>query len=140
MNPRSVADYERSTTETTLERGQSAELAGYKVRFDQLEASEESNHFKVTGTFTIDGGRGVGTVLLPAKKFYPQDSSPIAYVDYRLGLIEDLYVVLGDFTRDGSQATIKLQVNRLVSWIWIGGVVLTLGAALAIAPERRRTA
>jgi cytochrome c biogenesis factor len=24
-----------------------------------------------------------------------------------------------------------------VSWIWIGGVVLTLGALLAILPERR---
>jgi cytochrome c-type biogenesis protein CcmF len=127
-------------TETTLRRGEHAELAGYRVRFDGLAASEESNHFKVTGTFTVDGGRADGTVLLPAKKFYPQEQSPIAYVDYRLGLLEDLYVVLGDFARDGSQATIKLQVNRLVSWIWIGGLVLTLGAALAIAPERRRPA
>jgi cytochrome c-type biogenesis protein CcmF len=61
-------------------------------------------------------------------------------VDYRLGLREDLYLVLGDFARDGSQATIKLQVNRLVSWIWIGGVVLTLGALLAILPERHKSA
>jgi cytochrome c-type biogenesis protein CcmF len=127
-------------TETTLRRGEHAELAGYRVRFDGLAASEESNHFKVTGTFTVDGGPATGTVLQPAKKFYPQEQSPIAYVDYRLGLLEDVYVVLGDFARDGSQATIKLQVNRLVSWIWIGGAVLTLGAALAIAPERRRTA
>ena len=127
-------------TETTLRRGEHAELAGYRVRFDGLAASEESNHFKVTGTFTVDGGRADGAVLLPAKKFYPQEQSPIAYVDYRLGLLEDLYVVLGDFARDGSQATITLQVNRLVSWIWIGGLVLTLGAALAIAPERRRPA
>ena len=127
-------------TETTLQRGEHAELAGYRIRFDGLAASEESNHFKVTGTFTVDGGPAAGTVLKPAKKFYPQESSPIAYVDYRLGLLEDLYVVLGDFARDGSQATIKLQVNRLVSWIWIGGVVLTLGTALAVAPERRRAA
>jgi cytochrome c-type biogenesis protein CcmF len=127
-------------TETTLRRGEHAELAGYRVRFDGLAATEESNHFKVTGTFTVDGGHADGAVLRPAKKFYPQEQSPIAYVDYRLGLIEDLYVVLGDFARDGSQATIKLQVNRLVSWIWIGGLVLTLGAALAIAPERRRAA
>jgi cytochrome c biogenesis factor len=46
--------------------------------------------------------------------------------------------VLGEFARDGSHATIKLQINRMVSWLWIGGLVLTLGAALAIAPERRR--
>ena len=126
-------------TETTLHRGETAELAGYRFRFDGLTAVEESNHFKVVGTFTVSNGRVLG-VLQPAKKFYPQEQAPIAYVDYRLGLREDIYLVLGDFARDGSQATIKLQVNRLVSWIWIGGVVLTLGALLAILPERHKSA
>jgi cytochrome c-type biogenesis protein CcmF len=126
-------------TETTLHRGETAELAGYRFRFDGLTAVEESNHFKVVGAFTVSNGRVLG-VLRPAKKFYPQEQAPIAYVDYRLGLREDLYLVLGDFARDGSQATIKLQVNRLVSWIWIGGFVLTLGALLAILPERHKSA
>jgi cytochrome c-type biogenesis protein CcmF len=126
-------------TETTLHRGESAELAGYRFRFDGLTAVEESNHFKVVGAFTVSNGKVLG-VLRPAKKFYPQEQAPIAYVDYRLGLREDLYLVLGDFARDGSQATIKLQVNRLVSWIWIGGLVLTLGALLAILPERHKSA
>ena len=126
-------------TETTLRRGETAELGGYRFRFDGLTAVEESNHFKVVGDFTVSNGRVLG-VLRPAKKFYPQEQAPIAYVDYRLGLREDLYLVLGDFARDGSQATIKLQINRLVSWIWIGGFVLTLGALLAILPERHKTA
>jgi cytochrome c-type biogenesis protein CcmF len=126
--------------EVTLERGEITELAGYRVRFDGLAASEESNHFKVTGTFTVTNGSARPVVLEPAKKFYPRESAPIAYVDYRLGLTEDVYLVLGDFARDGTQATVKLQVNRLVSWIWIGGAVLTLGTALAILPERRRAA
>ena len=127
-------------TETTLKKGETTDLAGYRVRFDGLTPSEESNHFKVTGMFTVDGGHAAGTVLQPAKKFYPQEQSPIAYVDYRLGLLEDLYLVLGDFARDGSQATVKMQVNRLVSWIWIGGLILTLGTVLALVPERRRAA
>jgi cytochrome c-type biogenesis protein CcmF len=127
-------------SETTLQRGETAELGGYRVRFDGLRESQESNHDKVTGTFTLVGGRGAGAVLQPAKKFYPQENSPIAYVDYRLGLVDDLYLVLGDFARDGSQATVKFQVNRLVSWIWIGGLILTLGTALAVLPERRKPA
>jgi cytochrome c-type biogenesis protein CcmF len=128
--------------ETTLERGQSTRLAGYEVRFDGLDGSEESNHFKVTGTFTVHDGHGGQpvTVLAPAKKFYPQEQTPIAYVDYRLGFLEDLYLVLGDFARDGSHATVKIQVNRMVSWLWIGGLVLTLGTLLAILPDRRRPA
>ena len=125
-------------TETTLRRGEETALGGYRVRFDGLRESQESNHGKVTGSFTVVAGRGAGTVLEPAKKFYPQEQSPIAYVDYRLGLVDDLYLVLGDFARDGSSATVKMQVNRMVSWIWIGGLVLTLGTLLAILPERRR--
>jgi cytochrome c-type biogenesis protein CcmF len=78
--------------------------------------------------------------MQPTKKFYPQEQTPIAGVDYRLGLVEDLYLVLGDFARDGTQATVKVQVNRLVSWIWIGGLVITVGTLLAILPERRRAA
>jgi cytochrome c-type biogenesis protein CcmF len=122
-------------TETTLRRGESARLAGYSFRFDGLSAAEASNHVAVTAAFTVSNGRAATVVMRPAKKFYPQETSPIASVDYRLGLTEDLYLVLGDFARDGTQATVKVQVNRLVSWIWIGGLILTLGAALAIRPE-----
>src|SRR5262249_22216637 len=126
-------------TETTLHRGEVAELAGYRFRFNGLTAVEGANDFQGGGPLTVFNCRVLG-VLRPAKKFYPQEQAPIAYVDYRLGLREDLYLVLGDFARDGSQATVKLQVNRLVSWIWIGGLVLTLGALLAILPERHKSA
>src|SRR6266545_2475335 len=126
--------------EVTLDKGQSMALAGYQVRFDGLSASEESNHAKVTGAFTVTNGQAGGYMLYPAKKFYPQDTNPIAAVDYRLGLFEDVYLVLGDFATDGSHATVKLQVNRMVSWLWLGGLVLTLGAALAILPDARRPA
>ena len=125
-------------TEATLNAGETLEFSGYRVRFDRLSASEESNHFKVTGTFTVSNGQARPAVMQPAKKFYPQEQTPIAYVDYLMGLREDFYLVLGDFARDGSQATIKVQVNRMVTWIWIGGLVLTLGAALAILPDPKK--
>ncbi len=125
-------------TEVTLGRGESAQIAGYTIRFEGLHGEEESNHAKVVGTFAVSDARGPYTVLTPAKKFYPQEQTPIAAVDYRLGFLEDLYLVLGEFARDGSHATIKVQVNRMVSWLWMGGLVLTLGAALAILPEPRR--
>jgi cytochrome c-type biogenesis protein CcmF len=124
----------------TVKRGESVELAGYKFRFDGLAARENGNHFLVESSFNVSNGHATSRMLYPAKKFYPNEQSPIAHVDYHLGLIDDLYVVLGDFARDGTQATVKIQVNRMVSWIWIGGLVLTLGAALAILPERKKPA
>jgi len=127
-------------TETTLRQGEVAQLAGYRIRFDGPRRQPGVQPLPRRGPLHVTNGRATPAVMRPAKKFYPQESSPIAGVDYHLGLREDLYLVLGDFARDGSQATIKVQVNRLVSWIWIGGLILTLGAALAILPERRRFA
>ncbi len=125
-------------TEATLGRGEILQIGRYQIRFDGLSASEESNHFKVTGAFTVMNNRQSVTVMHPARKFYPQEQTPIAYVDYRMGLAEDFYLVLGDFVRDGSQATIKVHVNRLVTWIWIGGLILTFGAGLALLPDMRK--
>ncbi len=126
-------------TETSVRRGGEVAIGRYQLRFDGLTAEEASNHLRVTGRFTVfDDGRPRRT-MTPAKKFYPQEQQPIAHVDYWDGLREDLYLVLGDFTRDGEQATVRVMVNPLVSWIWIGGLVLTLGAALSVLPEWRRT-
>ncbi len=127
-----------STVANDLEKTVKVELGRYHVRFERLSASEESNHFKVTGTFAVTNDGRPLTVMSPAKKFYPQEQMPIAAVDYRMGLREDLYIVLGDFAKDGSHATVKVQVNRLVTMIWIGGLILTLGAALAILPDRKK--
>lgn len=124
--------------EVSLRRGEHVEIGRYRLRFEGLVGEEASNHFKVTGTFTVFNQGRAARTMLPAKKFYPQEQQPIAHVDYWDGLREDLYLVLGDFTRDGEQATIRAMVNPLVSWIWIGGLVLTLGAALSILPEWRR--
>jgi cytochrome c-type biogenesis protein CcmF len=58
-------------------------------------------------------------------------------VDARYHWSEDLYVILSSFERDGSSATIKVIINPMISWIWIGGVVILLGVLVAVLPERR---
>ncbi len=125
-------------TEQSLRRGESLEIGRYQLRFDGLAAEEKSNHFLVTGTFTVTNDRHPAGQMFPGKKFYPQEQQPIAHVAYRAGLKEDLYLVLGDFSRDGQLATVRAMVNPLVSWIWLGGLVITLGTALSVLPGRRR--
>jgi cytochrome c-type biogenesis protein CcmF len=36
--------------------------------------------------------------------------------------------------------TLRLFINPLVAWIWVGGAVVVLGAAFAIWPGRRTPA
>ena len=74
--------------------------------------------------------------MRPALRFYPTQQEPIAEVDYWIGFKEDLYLILGSFDRDGGWAVIKVLVNPMVSWIWIGGAIMVLGTLLAVLPAR----
>ena len=72
--------------------------------------------------------------MTPALRFYPTQQEPIAEVDYWIGFKEDLYLILGSFDREGSWAVVKVMVNPMVSWIWIGGAIMALGTLLGLLP------
>jgi cytochrome c-type biogenesis protein CcmF len=74
--------------------------------------------------------------MRPGLRFYPRSNDPIAEVDYWIGLQEDLYVILGSFDRQGGWAVVKVLVNPMVSWIWIGGAIMALGTLIAMLPTR----
>jgi len=48
---------------------------------------------------------------------------------------EDLYMILADYREDQS-ATIKVYVNPMVSWIWIGGLIIAFGSTITMWPDR----
>jgi cytochrome c-type biogenesis protein CcmF len=47
-----------------------------------------------------------------------------------------VYVVLVGLTPDGL-ARISVFVNPMMMWIWIGGVIMVVGALIAVWPSRR---
>jgi len=125
--------------EQTIKVGETLEVGEYRLRFDGLSAAQGPTYTKVEALFSAtNNGKSLGE-LRPALRFYEREQNPIGEVDYRIGLFEDLYVILGRVEQDGSQATIKALVNPMVSWIWLGGAVMALGGLLALWPERRAT-
>ncbi|MGH7372030.1 MAG: heme lyase CcmF/NrfE family subunit, partial [Candidatus Methylomirabilales bacterium] len=122
--------------EGMLKKGEALEAGRYRIRFDTLRGSEGPTHVKVEGIFTIFNDRHEAGRMRPALRFYPTQQEPIAEVDYWIGVKEDLYLILGSFDRDGGWAVIKVQVNPMVSWIWIGGAIMVLGTLVAVLPAR----
>jgi cytochrome c-type biogenesis protein CcmF len=47
---------------------------------------------------------------------------------------EDVYVSLAGWEDNGAVTAIQVRINPLVLWIWIGGIVMTLGAVLSTLP------
>ena len=122
--------------ETMLQVGERMGIGGYELTFMGLAAAKGPTHEKVYARIAVSkGGRALGT-MTPALRYYPTQQTPIAEVDYWVGLREDLYVILGSFDGRGTWVTVKALVTPLVSWLWLGGAIMVLGTLVVIVPAR----
>jgi cytochrome c-type biogenesis protein CcmF len=125
-------------SEHTLERGDIARIGDYGVRFDDVWGSDEARRFSITAELAIlDGDAQIGT-LRPKLNYYRMSDSPIATPAVRTRAHEDLYITLMAFEQDGSSITIRTLVEPLVGWIWVGSLIMGLGAAIALRFRSRR--
>jgi len=130
----------RTERQVTLNQGQSVEVGGYRVRFDELTGVQESNRYVIGAHLTaFDGTRDLGQ-LDPRLNFYNGRSDPVTTPSVRSRPANDLYLNLLAYEQDGSSATVSVIVEPLVFWIWVGGLVVALGGVIAALPPRRRLA
>ncbi len=136
----SISGTWRFEREATIQKGEQLTIGDYAVRLDDVWGREEAQRFVVGSTFTVlKDGREVGT-MQPRLNYYHSSQQPIGTPAVRSTLKEDLYLTLMAFdSEEGNEATIRAIVNPAVPWLWIGGMVMALGAILAIAPQRRGT-
>ncbi len=76
------------------------------------------------------------TTLTPAKRFYPASQQTETIVANHSTLAADLYTVYAGRDPDTQQPVIKVFLNPLVAWIWIGVLMVVGGTGIALAPNR----
>lgn len=80
-------------------------------------------------------GKSLGTIH-PAKFFFAKNpDGPTTEVSLHQTLRQDLYTVIGTIDPQSKRGTFRFHVNPLVMWIWLGGMVLILGATISLWPE-----
>jgi cytochrome c-type biogenesis protein CcmF len=130
----------RVEVQQTMKPGDVATVGRYELRYQRIESSEDGHMSSLAAVLDVSvGGRQIA-VLKPEKRFYKKPQQPTTEVANRSTLREDLYVVLGSYDPKSQLVTILAYVNPLVVWIWIGGLVLAMGTAIAVWPgpaERR---
>jgi cytochrome c-type biogenesis protein CcmF len=73
--------------------------------------------------------------LNPERQIYLNFPQPFAEVSVIPSLGDELYATLLAYADDGS-ASIKVSLNPLVNWVWIGGALMCL-AGLACLGSRQ---
>ena len=125
--------------EVTLTPGQSVTVAGYTARFDQLWGREEPQRTTIGADVTLlRGGKVVGH-LEPTQHFYASSEEPVPTPSVESSLARDVYINLMAFQENGASATLRVLVEPMVIWIWLGGLIVCFGAGIAVWPRRRRS-
>jgi cytochrome c-type biogenesis protein CcmF len=73
--------------------------------------------------------------MAPERRFYHASQQTETMVANHSTLERDLYVVYEGRNQDTNQPIIKVIINPLVAWIWIGVVVMAFGTLLALVPN-----
>jgi cytochrome c-type biogenesis protein CcmF len=128
----------KTEREATLEPGQTLAVKDHTVRLEQVWAKQEPHRVAVGADVSVLAGDRPTGLLKPRLNFYPTSDQPIVTPAVRSSFGGDLYVVLMSFERDGSHATLRVIDEPMVPWIWVGGGIIFLGAALALLPVKKK--
>ena len=129
--------------EFSLKVGESNYVAGYNFKLIQMSETERPNHYAWISDLRVtnDEGKFV-TNLHPEKRIYfhrnpdPNRRQPHSELDIYTTMNRDIYSIFSDVDSENSVAFIKIMVNPLVQWVWLGGYILVFGTIVALWPRK----
>jgi len=124
----------------------------YTLVYEGISSSVEENFDQWVALMSVQrNGEPVGA-MTTSRRFYRVNRQMVTEVGIRSTALEDLYVILADVEDfegmvgndpNAQRIVVQVMVNPLVGWIWYGGVIITIGALIALWPAaeaRRRSA
>jgi cytochrome c-type biogenesis protein CcmF len=119
--------------ELQLSPGESAKVRGHTVTFVNREVERTGQKTTIKAIVRVSG---VGT-FAPAISTFPNAAEGIGTPSIRSNPLRDWYLTLGSSPTSG-RITLGVQVGTMVMWLWIGGLIMVIGTAVALVPARRR--
>lgn len=118
-------------TMKTISLGKSIDIKDYRINYNRLDQKKEGINDIVYADVTVfKDGKKLGN-FQPEKVFYGNWEEPSSEVAIISSIKEDLYIVLSTWEDDG-KATFIVKVNPMMNWLWIGSVMIVLGALFAV--------
>ncbi len=121
--------------EFNLVPGQTATMSGHELTYEGSTVIEYSNRTERVARIRIDGGQ----VYEPAVATYPFAGQSINIPSVRSTAVDDIALSVLSFPEgDDDAVLLRSTIQPLIVWLWIGGIVIAIGTAMAVTPGTRR--
>jgi cytochrome c-type biogenesis protein CcmF len=117
-----------------MQPGDTKQIVGHSITYLGTDTVKSARKTTTRARVRVDGGQ----VFAPALNQYPNGSGTVPTPSVDVGLRRDIYLTLDEAPRANGSAVIGVVVEPLVSWLWLGGLIMAVGTVLAIVPGRRR--
>ena len=121
--------------ELQLAEGQTGNVGGHTITFKGVTTKTLPEKTLTQAQLQIDGGKAYA----PGISVYTFSGQNIGTPSVRSRLNEDIMLAVIAFPETaGAPLTVRVIVQPLVIWLWIGGAIMAIGTGLAAFPGRRR--
>ncbi len=120
--------------------GQTTRIGPYELKAVDFTSGDNGNYAWAKALLDVKKDGRQLEAMEPEKRLYTASRQGLTHVALRSRLNEDLYISLAAVEQDPAtkkvSATLQLWIFPLVSWLWIGTVVLVFGTLVALVPSK----
>lgn len=121
--------------ELSLVQNVEAQFAGHTFELRDVIEVRDDRSISVKALVLVDGRK----IYAPAITKFTRIGMNVGTPSVRTSLTTDIYLTLEPPVRqDANEARIKVFIKPMITWLWIGTVLMAVGTALAAFPGRRR--
>jgi cytochrome c-type biogenesis protein CcmF len=114
-------------------------VAGYDFQFNGVKKEDINNYVSTRGHFTVTSqADDFRAELLPEKRIYRVQQSPMTEAAIDAGFTRDLFIALGEPLDDKGSWAIRIYYKPFIRWIWLGAIIMALGGLFAASDRRYR--
>ena len=133
-----MSSYFGSELGVRLAPQQSQQLGQFEFHYDRFSNEIGPNFTAEVAFFSVSKQGKPYAEIVPERRYYDVRTMTMSEVGLDAGFWGDLYIVMGDNLGKG-EFTFRLHYKPLIRWLWLGGILMTLGALCsAINLKRKR--
>ncbi|MDR3734489.1 MAG: heme lyase CcmF/NrfE family subunit [Acidobacteriaceae bacterium] len=114
--------------------GDSLQIGSYKLVCESFSQDSNPNFDTEYALLNVFHNGKKITQLAPERRFYTASQQPSTIVANHSTLQRDLYVIYEGRNPDTDRPIIKVFINPLIAWIWIGVAIVVFGTLVALVP------